>query len=162
MKKKGIMLLCSAFLIISLVIIWGVTRTEEAKIRKNLKRMESLLSKSQDEPITAGIIKTGRAAGCFTRDCEIKVNGFNIKGREELQSIIHTARQSRADIKVGFYDIDIIISDRKTTAQARLTAKAVLDGRFKGEVVAREAKLVMRKENGEWKIQNAETIEVFR
>ena len=64
--------------------------------------------------------------------------------------------------KVGFYDIDIIIPAERTTAQARLTAKAVLDGRLKGEVIAREAKLVMRKENGEWKIHKAETVEVFR
>ena len=148
------------FLIISLLLLRGALRTEEARIRRNLSRIESLLSKEADEPIAAGIIRANRTAEYFTQDCRINVNGFNITGKAELSAIIHNTRAGAAALKVRFHDVNITIRD-EGAAEVFLTAAASSNGLAR-ETIAREVRLIFLRRNGSWKIDSAETVEVLR
>ena len=154
----SIILLSTALLLI--FILQRTMRTKEARILRNLRAIENLLSKAEDEPAAAGIIRAARAAEHFTQDCRINVNGMNISGRAELSSAIHTARAAAGGLSVRLHDVSISITG-EGSAEVRLTATARAGG-MTGETLAREAVLEFFKLDGAWKIKTAETVEVLR
>ncbi len=146
------------FLILIYLLISFISRTpEEARIRKNLRKIENLLTTTTDEAAAAALIRANRAAEYFTEDCRIRANGFNINGREELSAVIHSTRRIAGSVQVRFRDISIRLKDEKT-AEALLTAAATAQG----ETVVREVKLKLVKQAGSWKIKQAETVEILR
>ncbi len=158
---KRIYAIISALLIIVFILLArGRIQTEQARIKRNLSRIESLLSKEEGEPAAAGIIRANRAAEYFTGACRIKANGFNINGKAELSAAIHNVRSTVPGIRIRFRDIEITVKN-STSAEVYLTAIASESG-ITGETLAREVRLVLFKQNGEWKISSAETIEVLR
>ncbi len=159
MKKIYVIILISLMLVF-LLAAWRGRQTEQARIKRNLSRIESLLSKEEGEPPAAGIIRANRAAEYFTVDCRIRANGFNINGKAELSAAIHNARSAAAGIRFRFRDIEITVRD-SGSAEAYLTAAASESG-ITGEIIAREMRLMLFKQNGEWRIASAETIEVLR
>ncbi len=160
MKKIYAIIISSFIVLLSIVILRAALRPEEARIRRNLSRIESLLSKAGDEAMAAGFIRANRTAEYFTQDCRIRVNGYNISGRAELAAAIHSARGGAASLSLRFTDVKISIKD-ENTAEAFLTAAASSNGLWR-EVVAREVQLIFTRLDGEWKISSAETVEVLR
>ncbi len=154
------MFAAAILILLSFIILQNALRPEEARIRRNLRRLGSLLSKSEGEAIAAGLIRANRAAEYFDRDCRISINGFNINGRAELQSAIHSARGSLESAGVRFPDVKITFKD-ENTASARVTATVSANGLYR-DTTARELKLLILKHEGEWKIKSAETVEVLR
>lgn len=158
--KRIYAIISALLLIVFLLLARGWLQTEQAKIKRNLSRLESLLSKEEGEPAAAGIIRANRAAEYFTGDCRIQVNGFNITGKAELSAAIHNVRSTAPGIKVRFRDTEITVKN-SGSAEVYLTATAA-EGGITGETLAREVRVMLLKQNGEWKIASAETIEVLR
>ena len=158
--KKIYAIISVLLIIVFLLLARGRMQTEQAKIMRNLTRIESLLSKEEGEPAAAGIIRANRAAEYFTGDCRVRANGFNISGKAELAAAIHNARSAVPGIRVRFHDVEITFKN-SDTAEANLTATASARG-ITGETLAWEARIVLLRQDGEWNISNAETIEVLR
>ncbi len=160
MKKNTAAALTALFALTFFFIMRQALRPEEARIRKNLNSIGSILSKQAGEPLASGLIRANRAAEYFAEDCYIRVNGQIISGKAELPSVIYQARQSSSTIKISFRDVKITLTD-ENTAKVLLTAYLSADGPII-DSTAIEVEIDMAKPEGAWKIQKLQTVDVLR
>ncbi len=160
MKKNTAAALSALFVLSFFIIMRHALRPEEARIRKTLKSIESILSKQPDEPLASGLIRANRAAEYFSEDCYVRVNGQVIRGKAELPAVIYQARQSSSAIRISLRDVQITLID-ENKAKVLLTAYLSADGPFIDSTAA-EVEIDMAKLEGAWKIQKLQTVDVLR
>ncbi len=160
MKKNTAAALSALFVLSFFLIMRQALKPEEARIRNNLKSIESILSKQPDEPLASGLIRANRAAEYFAEDCHIRVNGQIVSGKAELPAVIYQARQSSSTIRISLRDIQITLID-ENKAKVLLTAHLSADGPVL-DSTATEVEIDMAKLEGAWKIQKLQTVDVLR
>jgi ketosteroid isomerase-like protein len=138
---------------------------EEHRIR----RMLDDLAQTASIPASESVVSTGLAVenllSYATPDIEVDVEvpgeGRHLfSGRQEVRDAALLARRNLGELKVQFLDVDVALAGDKQTATAELTVKATQPGAK--EFLVQELKLQLRKEDGQWRVRQVETVKPLK
>ena len=137
----------------------------EQVIRRQLTELARLASISPNEARLKKLATAEQLAGFCTKDVEISVDvpgrsTFTISGKDELRETVIGARSSGSSVTVEFVDVSVNVAPDKTTAVARLTAKATIPGDNVPQV--QELKIDFKKVEKDWLVNHAETVRTLR
>ncbi|MEM8962205.1 MAG: nuclear transport factor 2 family protein [Acidobacteriota bacterium] len=146
------------------LLVWalGTFTGEEGKVRRQLDRLGTVISKSQGENALATVDKASQLIQLFSDDLTVDLGPYNqvIADQRQLTRAYAGFRQSREDIRVGFSDTQIELGDPLPTASMTTTATLSASGDGGGRGVYRLA-LRWRKVEGDWRIEHLEILEVL-
>jgi len=138
----------------------------EQAVRKRLAELAKFGSFAPNEGAIAKGLNSQQLASFFTPDVEVSVDvpglqRVKLSGRDELLRSAMAARTSPllSSLKVDLVDINVTFGPDKTTAIVTLTLKVQANG--EKEFTPQEMKFTMKKINGEWLIQEAETVKTL-
>ncbi len=173
--KKILLILVVALVVVSIVII--VRSRDEYRIKKKLKSLAALVTKSKgvDEKGLALIARAAALKKLFARDCSVSLGEYvpgirdmgefvpDMLGIEEVVGMYTMAMRSISDIKVTFHDISVTIGDNRKTANTYMTAKVKCAECFEGDegIDAREFEMEWEKVEGKWRIKEVKEVETL-
>lgn len=123
---------------------------------------------AREGPISAGrriSALVDRFAPDATIELEILGAGeFHLNGRGEIQQVLWGARRAASSLQVRFFDILLDLAPDGQSASAHLTATADAKGNLRNqeEFEAIEFRFQLRKLEGQWKVQQVETIPTLK
>ena len=140
---------------------WG---DERAAVRQRLETFKDLVN----APAPEGIGSVTRAAGisrCFTEDVTVDLGdgAAPIAGREMLMAMAVRLQPRLSEFRLDFADVGVHLSPDGQSADVALTAEFIR--RTPGSrqsMDAREYKLTMRREDGEWRIARVVAVDTLK
>lgn len=163
--QKSLRLLAAAALIG--LGIWGwfiLFPGPEKVIRSRLNNLARTLSFEPKDGTIARGYSAQKAAGFFTTDVEINVDGrglepLHFSGRDEIQQAALGAARLLRGLKVEFLDINLALGPDKLTAKANLTGKWTLAGDRDFNVL--EFNFLLKKVDGVWLIYRVDSVKTL-
>ncbi|HEY5909598.1 MAG TPA: hypothetical protein VJA21_03230 [Verrucomicrobiae bacterium] len=137
----------------------------EQIIRQRLSQIAATASTSGDEGIIPKAARVQKLTTFFTPDVQItiEVPGLitqEISGIDELTQLAAASRSMGQAIRVELIDVSVTLAPDKLSADAHMTGKATWPGERTPQV--QELKAHLRKVDGQWLIDRAETVRTLR
>jgi hypothetical protein len=149
-------------LIVAAAAAW-LTR-DQRQINGNLKRLQKLVSKSEDEKTIGGLIRAKEIAGYFAAPVDMALGApwpdFN--DRNELAAAVHHARSMAQAIKVIIRNKSLDIRSDRKSATMVFAAETVVTIGGQTDRDIRELRLIWVKQHGKWLISKVELKETIR
>ena len=146
------------------VVLWllsNLATPDEAKIRRQLDRVEELIAKSGEEKALASADKARRLGELFTDDMAIRLRpvGQEIHSGAELVRPFVGLRHGMESIEVSF-DVEELVVGADAPV-ATLSARATVTGRGSGRSGSESFRVVMawKKVRGTWLIESFDVVE---
>ncbi len=163
--QKSLRLLAAAALIG--LGIWGwfvLFPSPEKVIRSRLQNLARTISFEPADGTIARGYSVQKAAGFFTTDAEINVDGrglepLHFSGRDEIQQALLWAARSLRGLKVEFLDINLTLDQDKQSAKANLTGKWTPTGDRDFGVL--EFNFLLKKVDGTWLIYRVDSVKTL-
>lgn len=118
------------------------------------------------EPEGLGSVARAAEIGAFFTDdvvVELGEGSAPIQGRETLIAMAARLQVRLAEFRLDFTDANITVAADRQTADVTLTAEFIRrDPNARQQMDAREFKLQMRRESGEWKIARATAVDTLK
>jgi hypothetical protein len=148
--------------------IWGwrvLFPGPEQIIRKRLTQLTETASSTGNEGALAKLAHAQKLASFFTPNVEITVDlpgqySQKINGTDELMQAAAAARSLGSPVKIELLDVTIVLGPDLQTAEAHMTGKATVPGDRTPQV--QELKVRLKKVEGQWLIDHAETVRTLR
>ncbi len=166
MTKWILRLAAIACLVMAGVWAWRTLfPSPEQVIRKRLAHLAETASTTGKEGTLAKASRVQSLANFFTPDVEISIDvpgqyNHEISGREELVGLAMASRSMGQPIRVELVDINVTVEPGETSAEAHLAGTAVIPG--ERTVQIQELRAHLRKIDGQWLIDRAETVRTLR
>jgi hypothetical protein len=174
--KKILLVIITAFLVVVAIVII-IRNRDEYRIKKKLKSLAALVTKSKgtNEVGVAFLSRVAALQKLFSKDCSVslgetipQMRGMEefvpkMLGIEEVIAVYTQAMRSVSDITVTFHDISLNIEDNRKTAETLMTAKVKCSECYEGEegIDAREFEMGWEKVDGKWKIQSVNEVKTL-
>jgi hypothetical protein len=150
------------------VAIWGwhfLFPSQEELIRKQLTRLAQAACIRANESQLARMAHAQSLTTFFTPDAHITVDlpgrlERTFDGRDELLEAAGGAQASMSSLKVEFLDVTVQVGADGKSATAAWTIEANLPGENVPEV--QQVKAELKKTEGDWLIERAETVKTLR
>ena len=165
MVKIKYLLIIGVFVIIGIVVAFGVFPSEEKKVKKQFHLLSEWVTKFPEENALTMLKKMKNIGTLFDEPCELKVPSQSLSGsykREEISTYAGSARSYFSQLHLKFYDFHIIFPEKeiaKVTLTGRLTGRSST-----GEQVdeTRELECVLKKIERKWLFSRIEVVEVLK
>jgi hypothetical protein len=163
-KAKHI-IIAGVILVGGIIAFLAFFQSEEAKVKKQFKRVAKKVEKTPEESIVVSATKANRIGEAFTGICKVQAPAYSFSrdvSSDELSTHILSMRSQYSEISVKLYDF-VIDFPEKGIAQAVFTAS--MEGKLTtGESTAdlHELKCKLRKIEGTWRIEEVEIVEVLK
>lgn len=136
----------------------------EAQIRKQLSKLEELVSYQADEGDMASLGKVKGLGSLFVEDVEIKLSGFagagNLEGRKQVQQAAMVARSQAKSLQASLHDITVQIAEDKSSATVEATGRAKVGG--EGNSLVQDFVFTFEKTEEGWLIASVRTLKALR
>jgi len=136
----------------------------EGQIRKQLSKLEELVSYEAGEGDLASLGKVKRLGGLFTEDVAIKLAGFkgarSVEGRKQVQQAAMAARSQADSLRASLHDITVQVAEDKTSATVEATGQARISGERSSTV--QDFVFIFEKTEEGWLIAKVKTVEALR
>lgn len=134
-------------------------------IKRRLEQLAQTASVTGDEGLLAKAAHVQKLTTFFTPDVEIVIDipgqyNAEISGLDELTRTAAAARSMGKSIKVEFLDVTVTIAADQNSAQAHMIGEVHVTGERGLQVQELSAQL--RKVDGQWLINRAETVRTLR
>ena len=147
--------------------LWGwciLFPSPEKVIRSRLNNLAGTLSFAPKAGAIARGYSAQKAAGFFTTDVEINVDGRGVEplhfsGRDEVQQALVWAARSLRGLQVEFLDINLTLNPDQQSAKANLTGKWTLAGDRDFNVL--EFNFLLKKVDGVWLIYRVDSVKTL-
>jgi len=175
LKRILVVIIVVFIVVVTIVII--MRNRDEYRIKKNLKTLATLVTKSKgtNEVGVAFLSRVAALRKLFSKDCSVslgesvpKMHGMEkfvpkMLGIEEVIAVYTQAMRSVSDITVTFHDISITIEENRKTAETLMTAKVKCSECYEGEegIDAREFEMGWEKVDGKWKIKTVKEVKTL-
>ncbi len=156
----------AAGVVVGMGLVWFAwPASPERIIRRQLTEMAELLSFPPNEPPLNALSEVNQLCARLTPDIEVVVDapGFgrrNVRGREDIRDGLMAYRRRFNGAQVKFPDIHVEMAPDRLSAVVYVTVQARLPA--EPEALLQEMKLLFRRQNGEWQLARAETIQPLR
>lgn len=156
-------------LVILLGLGWVAWRhffpNEEHRIRRMLDGLAETVSIPAGESPVGTALALDKLLSCVTSTIEVDVDvpsegKHTFSGRQEIRDAAMLAHQTLRGLKVQFLDVNVTLAAGKQTAAVELTVKATPPGAK--EFFVEEMRLQLRKEDNQWRVSRAETVETLK
>ena len=153
----------TVILCLTLVACWS--RDERAVIRQRLDAFAEVVNKGGGSGLAGAATHAIGLANFFTNDVVITLGDGTapIQGRDMLMSMSMRLQPRTSEYTLDFEDVNVQLASDGRTAEVGLTAEFIR--RTPGarqSMDAREFKLQMRLDDGEWKIASVEAIQTLK
>ena len=161
-KRDFLRTLFAISLIIAAAAAW-LTR-DQRQINGNLKRLQKLISKSEEEKTLGGMIRAKEVAGYFSAPMDVALGAPwpAFEDRNELAAAVHYARGMVQAIKVIIRNKTLNIGPDRKSATMVFAAEAVVTVGGQVDRDIRELRLIWVKQQGKWLISKVELKETIR
>lgn len=153
---------CVLTLVLSLACAWF--DDERTEIRDRLRQLTERVNTVAPEGL--GSVTRAAEIGMFFTDdvvVEFGEGSAPIQGRETLIAMATRLQLRLAEFRLDFTDANIQLAADKQTADVTLTAEFIRrDPGARQQMDAREFKLQMRRENGEWRIARVTAVDTLK
>jgi len=138
---------------------------EEQRIRRMLDGLAEAVSIPAKKSVLGTALAVDKLLVYLAPNIEVVVDlpvegQHTFTGREEIREAALTAQHNLSGLKVQFLDVTVALAADKQTATVELTVKATQPGAK--EFSVQEMKLLLRKEDQQWRVSRAETVKVLR
>lgn len=135
---------------------WG---GEEARVRKQLGKLQGLIEKTADESQIAGVDKARRLSELFTPDFAVEITpyGHTLSDRASLSRTAVGYRSRSERIGLSFRDETLDVDAERGIAEHDLEAVLTGDGRRE----AYRLHIQWAKDDGKWRIRRFEVVEIL-
>jgi hypothetical protein len=154
----------AAILCLTLTACWW-SRDERAVIRQRLDTFADAVNKGGGSGLAGAATHAIGLAEFFSNDVVITLGGGSapIQGRDMLISMATRLQPRTSEYTVDFEDVNVVLGSDGESADVDLTAKFIRRAPgARQSMDAREFKLQMRRDDGEWKIASVEAIQTLR
>lgn len=164
MKWPRLLLIATAWAIAGLAWL-ALHPTPERQIRKQLETAVRSASFGPNQGMLAKVAGASRLADCFTTNVEINIDvpgrqEHRLASRVEIQQAAMALRASVQSVSVALPDITIVVNPDKESATADVTLEVRIAG--ESDMNVQEARITLRKINGDWLITKAETVKTLQ
>lgn len=148
------------------VVAWLMfPKSEEHRIRQRLHELTEVISSTQHQRGTSRLVHVTGLREFFTGDVTVHIgDGIpRVKNRDTLLQMAHVALHHEPALTVAFTDLSV--THDRGTPYARVNATVVVTGVHSQQaksVDAREVKMDMVKNEGEWRIQAVRPVQVMK
>ncbi len=166
MTKWILRLAAIACLVVAGVWAWRTLfPSPEQVIRKRLVQLAETASTTGKEGALAKASRVQSLANFFTPDVEITIDipgqfDHEISGRQELVNLALASRSMGQPVEVELVDVTVIVQPGATSAEAHMAGTATIPG--ERTVQIQELRAHLRKIDGQWLIDRAETVRTLR
>jgi hypothetical protein len=138
---------------------------DEKLIRRRLDSLATLVSVPEHPTATGNLAAGDRLRDFLTADIEldIEVPGegrHTVVGRQDILQTVVASRAGLGGLRVQFLDPQVALDPAQPTATADLTVRATQPGQ--GEFFVQELKLILRKEDRQWRICKVQTMRTLK
>ncbi len=134
--------------------LW-VRRGEEARLRRNIRKLTSQLEKSGPESALAAATRARSIADSFVAQprFELPIVPYIPENRSELNSAIFQARSQVETLSIRIHDLAVHVAPDRQTAAMTLSATASVRMRSGAERASRAFEIDWRHEPDGWRIE---------
>jgi hypothetical protein len=163
-KSKHIIIVVFA-LVVGIIAYYVFFQSEEAKIKRQFKRIAEKIEKTPEESIIVSATKANRISEAFTKSCTVQAPEYAFSKQissGELSTHILSLRSQYSEIFVKLYDFVIDFPEK---GNARVAMTASMQGKLTtGESTSdlHELKCKLRKTEDTWLIEEVEFVEVLK
>lgn len=153
----------AAIICLTLTACWS--RDERAVIRQRLDAFADAVNKGGGSGLAGAAAHAISLAEFFTNDVVITLGGGSapIEGRDMLISMATRLQPRTSEYRLEFEDVNVALGPDGESADVDLTAKFIRRAAgARQSMDAREFKLQMRRDDGEWKIASVEAIQTLK
>jgi ketosteroid isomerase-like protein len=153
----------AALLCLTLSACWS--RDERAVIRQRLDAFADAVNEGGGSGLAAAATQAIGLANFFTNDVVITLGDGSapIRGRDMLMSMAMRLQPRTAEYTLDFEDVNVQLGSDEQSAEVDLTAEFIRrEAGARQSMDAREFKLQMRRDDGEWKIASVEAIQTLK
>lgn len=153
----------AAVLCVTLAACWS--RDERAVIRQRLDAFVDAVNKGGGSGLAGAATHAIGLADFFTNDVVITLGDGSapIRGRDMLMSMAMRLQPRTAEYTLDFEDVNVQLASDEQSAEVDLTAEFIRrEGGARQSMDAREFKLQMRRDEGEWKIATVDAIKTLK
>jgi ketosteroid isomerase-like protein len=153
----------AATLCLTLVACWS--RDERAVIRQRLDAFAEAVNKGGGSGLAGAATHAIGLANFFTEDVVITLGDGSapIRGRDMLRSMAIRLQPRTSEYTLDFEDVNVQMGSDGESAEVDLTAEFIRrEPGARQSMDAREFKLQMRRDDGEWKIASVEAIQTLK
>ena len=153
----------TVILCLTLVACWS--RDERAVIRQRLEAFAEVVNKGGGSGLAGAATHAIGLANFFTNDVVITLGDGTapIQGRDMLMSMAMRLQPRTSEYTLDFEDVNVQLASDGQSAEVGLTAEFIRRASgARQSMDAREFKLQMRLDDGEWKIASVEAIQTLK
>ena len=165
MVKAKHIIIAVVVLVGGIIAFFVFFQSEEAKVKKQFKRIAEKIEKTAEESIVVAATKANRISEAFTKTCTVHAPAYSFSGdvsSDELSTLILSMRSEYSEISVKLYDF-VIDFPEKGNALAGLTASMegkLITGESIGEI--HELKCKLQKIEDIWRLKEIEMVQVLK
>jgi hypothetical protein len=147
------------------VAVWAYDQwnSDRRRIGRQLSRLQSLVEKDGDENALSQASRAAEVGELLTAAFEIQLGPFStaVTDRARLSQVMYQYRSRASRIGVDFRDQELTIDDRLRIGD--MTVVAAIDGTADGGFYREAYRFRIRwvVEDGEWRMQRAELLEIL-
>jgi hypothetical protein len=153
----------AAILCLTVSACWS--RDERAAIRQRLDAFVDAVNKGGGSGLAGVATHAIGLANFFTNDVVITLGDGSapIRGRDMLISMAMRLQPRTAEYTLDFEDVNVQLASDEQSAEVDLTAEFIRrEPGARQSMDAREFKLQMRRDDGEWRIASVEAIQTLK
>ena len=153
----------AGILCLTLVACWS--RDERAVIRQRLDAFAEAVNKGGGSGLAGAATHAIGLANFFTNDVVITLGDGTapIQGRDMLMSMAMRLQPRTSEYTLDFEDVNVQLASDGQSAEVGLTAEFIRrEPGARQSMDAREFKLQMRLDDGEWKIASVDAIQTLK
>lgn len=161
-NPRWLKVILAILLIIAATTAW-LTR-DQRQINGTLKRLQELVSKSEEEKTVGGLVRAKEIADCFTVPMVVTLGAPwpDFTNRRDLATAVHHARSMVQTIEVIIRNKTLDISPDRKSATMVIAAEVVVCVGGQTDRDIRELRLLWVKPQGNWLISSVELKETIR
>ncbi|MBN1269599.1 MAG: nuclear transport factor 2 family protein [Kiritimatiellae bacterium] len=162
MRKTLVAIICLAAVAAALVFL--LVDWDRRAIMKNLRQLESLVSKDTSETTFAALTRAREIASLFTRRPEIRFPPYlpSVSDRQELSGLIYQGRGMADTISVRIHDTTLEVDSGRREAVLQMTARGTAARGNLEDTDVRELELGWKREDGKWLISRMRAISAIQ
>ena len=165
MVKRKHIVIAGVVLAGGIIAFFLFFQSEEAKIKRQFKRVASKIEKAPEESVIVSATKANRISRAFTKTCNVHAPDYAFSkdlSSDELSTCILSMRSQYSEISVKLYDFVIDFPEKE---RATVTLTATVEGKLTtGESTAEthEVKCGLRKIEDMWRIKEVDIVQVLK
>jgi hypothetical protein len=161
-KRQLLWTVLAGLLILAAAALW-FTR-DQRQINGNLKRLQKLVSKTEEEKTIGGLIRAKEIAGFFAVPMNVALGAPwpDFADRNDLAAAVHYARSMVRTLDVTIRNKTLKIGPDRQSATMDLAAEAVVSIGGQTDRDIRELRVIWLNQQGRWLISRVELKETIR